>query len=145
MNDTLAQVHKLETKNVNQIQQIEQVNQVPQTLPVTQVQQIPFETKKEEMQLSNDDSNIQKKKWSRQPINKKIKRNRRNRRLRKMLTPKNAYMSLHELMRDSLSDFTFLPDERGFIARVYINNIQYEGHGNCIFLVNFISNFTKFA
>lgn len=80
-------------------------------------------------QNSNGDSNNEKKKWVRQPVNKKIKRLRRNRKLRKMLTPKNAFMSLHELMRESLSDFTFLPDECGFIARAYVNSVQYEGHG----------------
>lgn len=65
----------------------------------------------------------------RQPIPKKIKRLRRNRRLRKILTPKNALMSLHELLGSALSDFSILPEERGFVASVYVNNVQYEGKG----------------
>lgn len=71
-----------------------------------------------------------KKRWNRQPINKKVKRIRRNRRLRKMLIPKNALMSLNELMGSTLSEYDIVPEERGFVARVYVNNVQYEGRGN---------------
>lgn len=77
-----------------------------------------------------DGNGAPKKRWSRQPVNKKVKRIRRNRRLRKMLIPKNALMSLNELMGSTLSDYTILPEERGFVARVYVNNVQYEGRGN---------------
>lgn len=70
-----------------------------------------------------------KRRFSRQPIPKKLKRLRRNRRLRKILTPKNALMSLHELLGTGLSEFTIMPEERGFVATVYVNNVQYDGHG----------------
>lgn len=81
----------------------------------------------------------QKRRFLRQPIPKKIKRLRRNRRLRKILTPKNALMSLHELLGAALSEFSILPEERGFVATVYINNAQYEGRGmlNLSFVFSF--------
>lgn len=78
---------------------------------------------------ATDANGAPKKRWNRQPINKKIKRIRRNRRLRKMLIPKNALMSLNELMGSTLSDFNFTPEERGFVTHFYVNNIQYEGRG----------------
>lgn len=77
--------------------------------------------------------NGQKRRYSRQPIPKKIKRLRRNRRLRKILTPKNALMSLHELMGNELSDFNIMPEECGFVATVFLNNVQYEGRGSLRF------------
>lgn len=70
-----------------------------------------------------------KKKWIRKPLNKKAKRLRQNRRLRKLLIPKNALMSLHELMGNSISEYRVMPEERGFVAQVLVNNIQYEGRG----------------
>jgi len=70
-----------------------------------------------------------KKKWIRKPLNKKAKRLRQNRRLRKLLIPKNALMSLHELMGSSISEYRVMPEERGFVAQVLVNNIQYEGRG----------------
>lgn len=82
--------------------------------------------------LSTDDDSVngtQKRRFLRQPIPKKIKRLRRNRRLRKILTPKNALRSLHELLGTGLSEFSILPEEHGFVATVYINNAQYEGRG----------------
>ncbi|XP_031627838.1 double-stranded RNA-specific editase 1-like isoform X2 [Contarinia nasturtii] len=78
----------------------------------------------------NGSVNGQKRRFMRQPIPKKIKRLRRNRRLRKILTPKNALMSLHELLGNGLSEFSILPEERGFVASVFVNNIQYEGRGS---------------
>lgn len=74
-------------------------------------------------------ANGQKRRFMRNPIPKKVKRLRRNRRLRKILTPKNALMSLHELLGTGLSEFNILPEERGFVANVYVNNVQYEGRG----------------
>lgn len=74
-------------------------------------------------------ANGQKRRFMRQPIPKKVKRLRRNRRLRKILTPKNALMSLHELLGAGLSEFNILPEERGFVATVFVNNVQYEGRG----------------
>lgn len=70
-----------------------------------------------------------KRKWTRKPLNKKAKRLRQNRRLRKLLIPKNALMSLHELMGSSISEYRIMPEERGFVAQVLVNNIQYEGRG----------------
>lgn len=88
-----------------------------------------------------------KKRWNRQPINKKVKRIRRNRRLRKMLIPKNALMSLNELMGSTLSEYAIVPEERGFIARVYVNNVQYEGRGTYFFWTFNVSRalFTDFS
>lgn len=74
-------------------------------------------------------ANGQKRRFMRQAIPKKVKRLRRNRRLRKILTPKNALMSLHELLGAGLSEFNILPEERGFVATVFVNNVQYEGRG----------------
>lgn len=73
-----------------------------------------------------------KRRWNRQPVNKKIRRIRRNRRLRKMLIPKNALMSLNELMGSTISEYDIVPEERGFVARVYVNSIQYEGRGEWV-------------
>lgn len=80
----------------------------------------------------SQNGNGQKRRFLRQPIPKKVKRLRRNRRLRKILTPKNALMSLHELLGPGLSDFSILPEERGFVATVFVNNVQYEGRGEMI-------------
>ena len=90
----------------------------------------------------NGSTNGQKRRFLRQPIPKKIKRLRRNRRLRKILTPKNALMSLHELLGNGLSEFSILPEERGFVASVYVNSVQYEGRGDYIgcFLTLFRDN-----
>lgn len=76
---------------------------------------------------SNDEES--KRKWIRKPISKKLKRLRQNRRLRKLLAPKNALMSLNELMGSSISEYTIVPEERGFVAQVFVNNVQYEGRG----------------
>lgn len=88
-----------------------------------------------------------KRRFLRQPIPKKVKRLRRNRRLRKILTPKNALMSLHELLGPALSEFSILPEERGFVATVFVNNVQYEGRGKrlrfyCIFFLLVLRNET---
>lgn len=77
----------------------------------------------------SQNGNGPKRRFLRQPIPKKVKRLRRNRRLRKILTPKNALMSLHELLGPALSEFSILPEERGFVATVFVNNVQYEGRG----------------
>lgn len=84
-------------------------------------------------------ANGTKRRFIRQAIPKKIKRLRRNRRLRKILTPKNALMSLHELLGAGLSEFNILPEERGFVASVFVNNVQYEGRGR--FSLAFIISF----
>lgn len=70
-----------------------------------------------------------KRRWIRKPLNKRVKRLKQNRRLRKLLIPKNALMSLHELMGSQISDYRIIPEERGFVAQVLVNNIQYEGRG----------------
>lgn len=70
-----------------------------------------------------------KRRWIRKPISKKVKRFRQNRRLRKLLAPKNALMSLNELMGNAISEYTIIPEERGFVAQVFVNNVQYEGRG----------------
>lgn len=79
--------------------------------------------------VSEDGS--QKRRWIRKPLNKRVKRLKQNRRLRKLLIPKNALMSLHELMGSQISDYRVMPEERGFVAQVLVNNIQYEGRGEC--------------
>lgn len=70
-----------------------------------------------------------KRRWIRKPLNKRMKRLKQNRRLRKLLIPKNALMSLHELMGTQISEYKIIPEERGFVAQVLVNNIQYEGRG----------------
>lgn len=70
-----------------------------------------------------------KRRFIRPQLSKKVKRLRRNRRLRKILMPKNALMSLHELLGAGLSEFTISPEERGFVASVFVNNVQYDGRG----------------
>lgn len=107
----------------------------PAVVPMVQVPAvhtehlIKVEANTEGANHATDANGAPKKRWNRQPINKKIKRIRRNRRLRKMLIPKNALMSLNELMGSTLSDFNFTPEERGFVTHFYVNNIQYEGRG----------------
>lgn len=81
-------------------------------------------------EVDGQNGNGLKRRFLRQPIPKKVKRLRRNRRLRKILTPKNALMSLHELLGPGLSDFSIMPEERGFVASVFVNNVQYEGRGD---------------
>lgn len=80
--------------------------------------------------LNIDEGSVEpKRRWIRKPLNKRVKRLKQNRRLRKLLIPKNALMSLHELMGCQLSDYRIIPEERGFVAQISVNNIQYEGHG----------------
>lgn len=77
---------------------------------------------------SKNDSTIEeKRRFMRQP--RKIKRLRRKQRLCKFITPKNALMSLHELLGTAFLNFTILPDEHGFVASVYVNDVLYEGRG----------------
>lgn len=62
-------------------------------------------------------------------------RQRQNRRLRKLLTPKNALMALYELIGNKNCDFKINADSKGFLAEVLVNNVRYEGRGmfsNCI-------------
>lgn len=70
-----------------------------------------------------------KRRFIRPQLSKKVKRLRRNRRLRKILMPKNALMSLHELLGAGLSEFSISPEERGFVATIFVNNTQYDGRG----------------
>ncbi|CAD7091300.1 unnamed protein product [Hermetia illucens] len=56
---------------------------------------------------------------------------RQNRRLRKILIPKNALMALHEVKGIKMTEFSITNrTEGGFSAKVSVNNIQYEGIGN---------------
>ncbi len=66
----------------------------------------------------------QKKKASAREI-----RQRQNRRLRKLLTPKNALMALYELIGNKNCDFKINADSKGFLAEVLVNNVRYEGRG----------------
>lgn len=55
---------------------------------------------------------------------------RQNRRLRKILLPKNAQMALHETKGVTISEFVLNGQVGGgFTAEVTVNNIQYEGFG----------------
>lgn len=56
-------------------------------------------------------------------------RQRQNRRLRKLLTPKNALMALYELIGNKNCDFKISADAKGFLAEVLVNNVRYEGRG----------------
>lgn len=119
---------------------VETPKPVPNPLPVPapsqnniQVNTTPVKSENvenmETTEVDGQNGNGLKRRFMRQPIPKKVKRLRRNRRLRKILTPKNALMSLHELLGPGLSDFTIMPEERGFVASVFVNNVQYEGRG----------------
>lgn len=57
-------------------------------------------------------------------------RQRQNRRLRKLLTPKNALMALYELIGNKNCDFKINADAKGFLAEVLVNNVRYEGRGS---------------
>lgn len=59
----------------------------------------------------------------------KEKRIRENRRLHKILTPKNALMALNELKSDCLSKFNIVGQGTNFNAEIVLNNIRYEGEG----------------
>lgn len=78
-------------------------------------------------------------------VSKKVKRLRRNRRLRRILMPKNALMSLHELMGSSLTEFAITPEERGFVASVSVHNTQYEGHGKSFFFSSVQPNISSIS
>lgn len=60
-------------------------------------------------------------------------RQRQNRRLRKLLTPKNALMALYELIGNKNCDFKINADAKGFLAEVLVNNVRYEGRGKFSF------------
>lgn len=60
-------------------------------------------------------------------------RQRQNRRLRKLLTPKNALMALYELIGNKNCDFKINADAKGFLAEVLVNNVRYEGRGRIFF------------
>lgn len=61
----------------------------------------------------------------------KEKRVRQNRKLFRMLTPRNAIAALNELHSTSLNDSIVIPSNGNkFSAKVTINNIKYEGLGN---------------
>lgn len=57
------------------------------------------------------------------------KRLKRNRSLRKLLTPKNALMALYELKGNELSEFHMQSDEKGFVATVSVNGKDFSGRG----------------
>lgn len=57
------------------------------------------------------------------------KRIKRNRTLRKLLTPKNALMALYELKGNQLSEYSIVSDEKGFVATVVVNDKTYDGRG----------------
>lgn len=57
------------------------------------------------------------------------KRIKRNRTLRKILTPKNALMALYELKGNQLSEYKIVSDEKGFVATVVVNDKTYDGRG----------------
>lgn len=102
-------------------------NPINQT-PVQPMQQQPADEENGQFDATSEE-NLAKRRWNRKPVNKKNKRLRQNRRLRKLLTPKNALMSLNELMANTISEFKIVPEEKGFVAQVFVNNVQYEGRG----------------
>lgn len=62
-------------------------------------------------------------------ISNKERRIRQNRRLRKMLTPKNAITALHELQGPSTLDFMIAGVNNDFRAEVNVNSVKYVGQG----------------
>ena len=67
-------------------------------------------------------------------IKAKEKRFRQNRKLKKLLTPRNATVALHELFgqdgSSQISEFQVKPSGNQFQAEVVINNNRYEGLGS---------------
>lgn len=98
---------------------------VPQPVP----QPVPPPLMKVESMDTGEMVFPMKRKWVKQPVNKRLKRMRLNLRLRKMLIPRNALMALRELKGEVLNEIAVTPDPQGFKATFYINNIQYEGYG----------------
>lgn len=109
--------------------------------PIPQVKNNPFEANMEQgnaaMESAGDEEKPQnkfmhrtKKKASAREI-----RQRQNRRLRKLLTPKNALMALYELIGNKNCDFKINADAKGFLAEVLVNNVRYEGRGEHIKLL----------
>lgn len=63
-------------------------------------------------------------------VSGEVKRLRRNHRLRKILVPKNALMSLYEIVDGGSLELKVVPEEQhGFLATILVNNVQYKGHG----------------
>lgn len=77
---------------------------------------------------TNDSANEEKRRFIRQ--SKKVKRLRRKQHYSKFIKPKNALMSLHELLGTAFLEFNILPEEHGFVASVYVNGVHYEGRGD---------------
>jgi hypothetical protein len=60
------------------------------------------------------------------------KRLRQNRKLKRLLIPRNACVALHELSgheASAISDFQVKQNGNQFVAEVTVNNVKYEGYG----------------
>jgi hypothetical protein len=65
------------------------------------------------------------------PISGKEKKRLQNKRLRKLLTPKNAIVALNELRGPEMGEFTITADGlNSFTAEIVLNNVKYSGQGN---------------
>lgn len=114
-----------------------QVQREPPQPPIITVQELPIKNESnnpfDNESVQSGEDGTRKKFWYRNGNKKKPsvreKRIRRNRTLRKILTPKNALMALYELKGNKLSDYKISPDGKGFIAEVLVNNVRYEGRG----------------
>ncbi|GAB0098781.1 uncharacterized protein DMENIID0001_145800 [Sergentomyia squamirostris] len=62
-------------------------------------------------------------------VSNKEKRIRQNRRLRKMLTPKNAIVALHEIQGPANLEFQIEGQNNDFRAEINVNGIKYSGQG----------------
>lgn len=59
-------------------------------------------------------------------ITEKERKARQLRRLRKLLTPKNAVVALHELQGPGMSEFTINTNGQETTAEIVVNNVRYE-------------------
>jgi hypothetical protein len=76
-----------------------------------------------------DDEGLPKRKWGiKKPISGKERRLRQNKRLRKLLVPKNALQSFNEL-NSAPAEFKVESNGQNYVAEVVFNSVRYEGYG----------------
>uniref|UniRef100_A0A1L8DCA8 Putative double-stranded rna binding motif protein n=1 Tax=Nyssomyia neivai TaxID=330878 RepID=A0A1L8DCA8_9DIPT len=117
---------------------IQPVLQEPPIMPEVKDEQASFvEDAKEDLAMDDGDSvetaekAARRRAWGimKKKITNKERRVRQNRRLRKMLTPKNAITALHELQGATTLEFQVDGANSEFRAEVNINNTKYIGQG----------------
>lgn len=128
-------------QNNIQIQPVKQPEPVIPT-PVKIMPEPKLEMKEDIMTVSmtesnGSDANDELRKLKKINFKRKIsgreRRLRQNRKLKKLLTPRNATVALHELSgheTSAISEFQVKQNGNQFVAEVTINNVKYEGYGS---------------